>query len=74
MTNFKNITNMNSRQETFEQWSKEPRNKEFLDHYNVDLFAARRIWDAANIEAMHAIMNMVLDGTLILNQDKSQPK
>lgn len=60
--------------ETFEEWSANPRNKDFLDHYNVDLFAARRIWDAAKVESMHAILSMIVEGSLILNQKKSPPE
>jgi hypothetical protein len=62
--------------ETFDQWLEEKSNRDFIEHYNIDLFAARRIWDAAKVSSMHEIMGLVLDGTLIMKDpgDISQPQ
>ena len=58
---------MTGHRETFKEWASEKLNKEFLDHYNVDLFAAQRIWDAAKVAAANDLIQQVLDGTLIVN-------
>lgn len=57
--------------ETFEQWQESVEAQLIIEQSGCDLIYLEQVWNASKVSALNGVMEMVSNGTLIVNPKRT---